>query len=243
MRIIRFVASAIAYAVIAAPATADVTVRSRTVQEDTGRITEVIEYRKGLKMRTDSSSPGMTRASIILDAGMGREVMLWHDSKTATEHDFYQVPRLAARASVPATPPSITPTSETREIAGSTCRVYQVRASFPMGGIEMSGPATAVMEGSICLVKDGPGQADFVQIHRALAERARGEDSHLMTPLDVAALGVAFASEITVSVGGNAPNAERRTFLSHTTEVTSISTEPIPDSIFEIPAGYTVTKR
>lgn len=45
------------------------------------------------------------------------------------------------------------------------------------------------------------------------------------------------------SVGGNAPNAERRKIASYTTEVTSISTEPIPDSIFEIPRGYTVTRR
>ena len=244
MRVIRFVASAVACAAIAAPVSADVTVRSRTVQEDNGgRIAEVTEYRKGLKMRTDSSAPGMTRASIILDVRTGYTVMLWHDSKTATEHDFYQTPKLPAEKSVAATPPSVTPTSQTRKIAGSTCTVYQFRASYPMGGIEMSGPATVVVEGSMCLVKDGPGQADFLQIHRALAERARGDNSLLITNLEVAALGVPFASEMTVSVGGNAPNAERRKIVSHTTEVTSISTEPIPDSIFEIPAEYTVTKR
>lgn len=244
MRVIRFVASAVTSAAIAAPVSADVTVRSRMVQEDNGRrTTEVTEYRKGLKIRTDSSGPGMTSASMILDVGTGRTVMLWHDSKTATEHDFYRTPGPPAQRSVPATPPSITPTSQTREIAGSTCTVYQVRASFPMGGIEMSDPGTMVMEGSTCLVKDGPGQADFLQIHRALAERARDKSPMLIMNFEVAALGVPFATEMTVSVGGNAPNAERRKIGSHTTEVTSISTESIPDSIFEIPTGYTVTKR
>ena len=244
MRVIQFVAFAVASAAMAAPVSADVTVRSRTVQEDDGRrITEVTEYRKGLKIRTDSSTPGLTSASIILDVATGRTVMLWHDSKTATEHDFYQTRVPAARGSVSATPPSITPTSETREIAGSTCTVYRVRATFPMSGIEISEPATILMEGSTCVVKDGPGQADFLRIQRALAERARDDNPMLSMTLEMAALGVPFASEMTMSVGGNAPNAERRKMVSHTTEVTSISTDSIPDSIFEIPAGYTVTKR
>ena len=48
---------------------------------------------------------------------------------------------------------------------------------------------------------------------------------------------------MTLSVGANAPNAPRHKIGSHTMEVTSVSTAPIPDSTFEIPAGYTVTKR
>ena len=244
MRVLRFVAFAVTSAAVAAPVSADVTVRSRIVVEDNGpRITEVTEYRKGLKIRTDSTEPGMTSASMILDVGTGRTVMLWHDSKTATEHDFYQTPGPPAQRSVSATPPSITPTSQTREIAGSTCTVYQVRVSFPMGGIEMSELATMFMEGSVCLVKDGPGQADFLRIHRALAERGRDENPMLTMNLELAARGVPFASQMTVSAGGNAPNAERRKIGSNTTEVTSISTESIPDSIFEIPTGYTLTKR
>jgi hypothetical protein len=58
-----------------------------------------------------------------------------------------------------------------------------------------------------------------------------------------AALGLLFASEMTVSIAANAPDAERHKIASHTMEVTSISTESIPDSIFEIPPGYTVTRR
>jgi hypothetical protein len=99
------------------------------------------------------------------------------------------------------------------------------------------------MEGSACLVKDGPGQADILRIHRALAERGRDENPMLTMNLELAARGVPFASEMTVSAGGNAPNAERRKIGSNTTEVTSISTESIPDSIFEIPTGYRVSKR
>lgn len=245
MGLIRFVVCAAIGAALASPVSADVTVRSRVVEQGNGgRTSEVTEYRKGLKMRTDSSSPGITNASIILDAGTGRMVMLWHDSKTATEHDFYEPPRgPAPPANSSAAPPSLTRTSRTREIAGSTCTVYQFRATIPLGGFEMSEPASALIEGSTCLVKDGPGQADFLRIQRAIADHRPNADPLLTISLETAALGVAFASEMTISIGGNAPTDEKRQIGHHTREVTSISTEPIPDSVFGIPPGYTVAKR
>jgi len=75
-------------------------------QENGGRTTDVTEYRKGLRVRTDSSSPGIASASMIQDVGTGRTIMLWHDSKTATEHDFYETPALRGSGGVSA-PPSV----------------------------------------------------------------------------------------------------------------------------------------
>ena len=244
MRVISIVAAAGIGAAVAAPASADVTLRSRIVQEDNGRQTaEVTEYRKGLKMRTDSSALGTMSVSMILDVGTGRALMLWHDSKTATEHDFYETRDARGQRSDPAVQQSVTPTSETREIAGSTCTVYRFRSSFRMEGVEVAEPAMIVVEGSTCLVRDGPGQADFVRIHRAMAGRVAGVNPMLTTNVAIAELGVPFASDMTMTVGGDAPNAERRKIGSSTMEVTSFSTASIPDSMFEIPAGYTVTRR
>ena len=59
----------------------------------------------------------------------------------------------------------------------------------------------------------------------------------------VADLGVPYATEITISMGANVPGAVMHRVGTQTVEVTSVSTEPIPDSLFEIPAGYTVRKR
>ena len=56
-------------------------------------------------------------------------------------------------------------------------------------------------------------------------------------------LGVPFATEITISLGGGGPMAETRAIDTHTTEVISVSTALIPDSMFEIPADFTVVKR
>jgi hypothetical protein len=239
----RLLLSAVFSAVIAAPAAADVTVRSRMAErEDGGRITEITEYRKGLKIRTDSSSPGLTRASAIIDMGTGHTIMLWHDSKTATEHNFYQTPDVPGSDKVVGSPPSMTPTSQTRAVAGSTCTVYQVRSSVSTIFMKTTEPVIFAMEGSICVVKDGPGQADFVRILRAMAERAPESNSMLKMNLGIAELGVPFASDMTITIGGTEPNAEQRKVSSTTTEVTSISTAPIPDSMFDIPPGYTLTK-
>ena len=189
MRVICVFATAVISAAIPAPASADVTLRSRLVQEENGgRVTDVTEYRKGLKIRTDSSGPGMINVSMIMDAGTGRTVMLWHNSKTATEHSVPPAPE-----SVPLVRPSITPTSQTREIAGWRCTVYQVKSSSPMGRIEVSEPATIFMEGSTCLVKDGPGQADFVRLQRAEAERAR--TANPMLTMNLATQNSAFLSQ------------------------------------------------
>ena len=109
--------------------------------------------------------------------------------------------------------------------------------------MEMAEPAVIAMEGSMCLVKNAPGQADFARLSRAMAERAVGADPQSAIQREIAELGVPYATELTFSLGANVPGAEMHQIGTHTTEVSSVSTAPIPDSLFEIPAGYAVTKR
>ena len=61
----------------------------------------------------------------------------------------------------------------------------------------------------------------------------------------MAELGMPLASETTIGMaGGEGPMAEMMKKMSSTitTEVVSISTEPIADSMFEVPAGYAIKK-
>ena len=95
-------------------------------------------------------------------------------------------------------------------------------------------PPTMVMQGSICLVRNGPGQADFTAFYQALGKSQ---------PVPDPTLGVPFATEMTIGFRGEDPTAEVREMGTYTTEVISVSTDPIPDSLFDIPAGYSVTKR
>jgi hypothetical protein len=95
----------------------------------------------------------------------------------------------------------------------------------------------------MCLAKDAPGQADFARISRAMAERAVVADPQSAIQRQIAELGVPYATELTFRLGANVPGAAMHKIGTHTTEVSSVSTAPIPDSMFEIPADYKVTKR
>ncbi|MGB2717993.1 MAG: hypothetical protein WBC51_27650 [Vicinamibacterales bacterium] len=242
MSVMRLIAPAVICAAVAAPVSADVTLRMTMVESEIGRVTSVTEYRKGLKMRTDSSGDAITSNSMILNLETGLVIMLWHDGKRA---DVIDVSRMAAPLGKNEVTQSITPTTQSRQIAGSTCTVYNVRSSLRMKDrmMEMAEPIAMVMEGSMCLVKNAPGQADFARLSRAMAERAVAANPQSAILRQIAELGVPYATELTFSLGANLPGAAMHTIGTHTTEVNSVSTDPIPDALFEIPAGYTVTKR
>jgi hypothetical protein len=63
---------------------------------------------------------------------------------------------------------------------------------------------------------------------------------------EIATHGVPLAQEMTIRFEGSGPMAGMMGKVGGstlTTEVVSISTDPLPDSMFEIPAGYKINKR
>jgi hypothetical protein len=245
MSVIRLIAHGLICVAGATPVSADVTLRLKGIQCLSGDQSEITEYRKGLKWRVDFTSNGLT-SSTIWDAGAaGRMVMLWHKSKRADVIDSRQISESFAKTGVPETSHSIMPTAQSRQIAGSTCTVYHVKSSFAYSEMERGSAMTMVMviEGSTCLVKNGPGQADFTAFYQARSKSALGFDPRQELNRQMAELGVPFATEITISLGGGGPMAETKAIDIHRTEVSSVSTAPIPDSMFEIPADYEVIKR
>lgn len=87
----RLVASALMCATVATPVFADVTLRIRISETGAGgldRVSDVTEYRKGLKVRTDTSGPQTTSGSTIEDLETGRSLMLWHAGKVADVFDL-----------------------------------------------------------------------------------------------------------------------------------------------------------
>jgi hypothetical protein len=192
---------------------------------------DATEYRKGLKLRTDSTSNGLSMTTII-DLSKGRMIMLWHHSKTANVFEPKQLSEYFWKDNVPPVKPSITPTTHSRQIAGWTCIVHDVKASYSVAKLDML-PPTMVTQGTMCLVKNGPGQADYTAFYQGAGKSV---------PFDPS-LGVPFASEMTISFKGDEPTSGVMEWGTYTTEVSSVSTAPIPDSMFEIPADYRVTKR
>ena len=233
MSVSRVIAATMFCAATATAASADVTLRLKGSGDMSGSAAEeATEYRKDLKLRTDSSSNGMSLTTII-DLDAGRMIMLWHHSKTADVIERKQISELFSRNNAPVVRPSITPTAQSRQIAGSTCIVHDVKGTYPTRGMDMV-PPTMVTQGTMCLVKNAPGQADFTAFYKAA-----GENASLVDP----SLGVPFAMEMTISFKGDEPSSGVMQWGTYTTEVISVSTAPIPDSMFEIPADYMVTKR
>lgn len=242
-------------ALASVPAAADVTLKSKgsgkgMVGAMSGDMTQSL---KGLKLRVDQITGGGRQQTTLIDAGTRQMIVIDHENKEAEVIDMTAIADSMAKIGVSEIKASITPTGQTRQIAGSTCNVYEVKVAVPMGSAGM----TMVMSGPQCVVKNGPGHADFKAFYTAAAEKgffmdanqARSQPAAAKAMADMhrkmAELGVAFATETNIGMEGSGPMADLMKKMGNTiiTEVTSVSTAPIADSMFEVPAGYKVKKR
>ena len=240
---------------MATAAHADVTLKQKTGGKMAmgGSATgESTQYIKGMRMRVDEGMTGSPTSQII-DLSAQQMIVL---NPKRREADVYDMTKLAAQISKVAgsdVQARLTPTTQTRQIAGSTCTVHNMQVSVPteMGGEKIN----LVISGPVCLSKDAPGRSDFAALYKSGAffgdpRTANAQPGHakgLVTLYrEMANLGVPLAQEMNVKFEGSGPMAGMMSKVggsSLTTEVVSISTEPIADTIFEIPAGYKVNKR
>jgi hypothetical protein len=171
MPFVRLLASALMWTTVATPVFADVTLRMRMTETGAGgldRVSDMTEYRKGLKVRTDMSGPQTTSGSTIEDLETGRSLMLWHAGKVADVFDLAQLQAARPKEDVADVKLSIVRTAESRQIAGETCTVHTFTA---LTRTVMRQESVAFrMEGSACLVPNGPGLADFTSYARAAAK-------------------------------------------------------------------------
>lgn len=244
--------------VSALPAFADVTVKQKTSGKALGggMAGDGTQYIKGLKMRTDQMV-GNKNVTTIIDAGAEQMISIDHEKKEATIVDMKKIS--AELAAIPADEitSTLTPTGQTRQIAGATCTVHDMKTTVPM---KMGNDTlTIVLAGPACLVKGAPGAADYAAFYKAFAEKnlfmgdpraAKGQPGQAkgMARLhrEMAERGVPYASEIQIKFEGSGMMASMMNKMggaSIITETISVSTDPIPDSIFEVPAGYKTKKQ
>jgi hypothetical protein len=249
------VALVVIWAWHASPAAADVTLRQKTGARSgsAASTADTVSYIKGAKSRIDQTVGG-EQTSIVIDADARTITVLHHQSREAEIFD--------ASKPGPGVPPAageikaaLTATTQTRQIAGTSCTVHTMRVSSPMAvGSEQ---VQVVLNGPVCLSRNGPGQADFSGFYKAIA--ANGlfiGDPRTAQPAQARALadmyrqiadrGVPFATELTMSFEGSgaaAAAAAKMGALVMTTEVVSVSTETLASALFEIPTGYRITKR
>jgi hypothetical protein len=254
---LRILGTSLLCCAIASPVVADVTIKSKASGSGFGAAAagDTTQQIKGQKVRIDQTTGEGRQTSTIIDIAAKQMVTLNHDKKEAEVIDMTSLGATLAKAGVSEINVSITPTPATRQIAGQTCNVYDLKVAVPMPVAQMK--MAMVLSGPQCLVKNGPGQADFMAFYRAASEggafldanQAKGQPAMAKAMTDMyrkmSELGIPFASEMKMGIEGEGPMAEamKKMGTTITTEVTSISTAPVPESAFETPAGYKVKKR
>jgi hypothetical protein len=253
------VCAVLACSLAAADAFADVTLKQKTGGKGMMAAAgdgESTVYLKGLKFRTDQTS-GNRRTSMLMDANGSQMVLINHEKKEADVFDVAKSKEaMASVVSVSDIKSTITPTGQTRQIAGSTCAVYDVTITMPVKLADM--PMTMSMTGPYCMVKNGPGAADFAAFYKAAAEggfifgdprAAKASPApRAMTEMyrKISELGTPFSMDMNMKMEGDGPMAAIMSKMGNagmTSEVVSVSTDTIADAMFEIPAGYKINKR
>jgi hypothetical protein len=247
----------LAMSVAASPVSADVTVKSKG--SATGLMSagagDQVQYIKGLKLRNDITSGDGRLSTTVIDMATRQLISIDHNKKEAEIMSMGSIGEAMNKIGVSDVTASITPTGEKRTIAGQACTVHDMNVAIPMnmGGMKMK----MVMTGPQCLVKGAPGQADYLAFWTAAVEKggfldpnqakAQPAAAKAMTDMykKMAELGIPYSSVMNIGMDGEGPMAGmmKKMGSSITNEVTEVSTAAIPDSTFEVPAGYKVKKR
>jgi hypothetical protein len=152
----------------------------------------------------------------------------------------------------------ITATGQTRELLGRRCLEHTVDVSVTLAPAGQD-RITVVMRGPVWIAPDSPGKEDLGRFYDAAVEkglsfmdpravkadpgRAKG-----MTSLyrELTARGVPYSTQLDISVDGTGAMAgilKKMGTASMSNEVTAISTDPLSDDLFTVPAGYETKKK
>lgn len=244
---------------VAAPAAADVTVTATTsgkapmVGDLNGTQTTRI---KGNRMRIDSTQ-GDKASVLILDIDGQRMITIDDKKREATIMPAAKLQEALSKSTTGEVKASVTPTAETRTVAGMSCTVHNVSVEVPfsMGGPEMQ--MALVMSGPACLSKAAPGYADYLRLYTAVGEKgwilgdprsAQGPGAAMAKGManfqkTMAAAGVPLDQNMHAELKGEGPMAGvmgKMFKIDSGHVVTKIETGDVDAALFEVPAGYKV---
>jgi hypothetical protein len=250
---------AIGVALSAAPVLADVTISMTQSGKGMGMTADgpAVTYIKGHKMRNEVTMRG-NKVVTIFDLDAQRMITLDERKKEAEVWDLAQVRDNMGAVATADVGVKMTPTGETRQIAGYAAQGYQMMATVDMsamGGEEAKGMGLrSTVSGPVWLSKEAPGQDDYARFYTAMAEKgffamnpqqakAQPGQARTMAAMyrQMAQSGLPLATEIQIKVDADGPMgamlAKMGSFSTSMT-VTSISTDPLSDDLFTVPAGF-----
>lgn len=247
---------------IATPVFADVTV----VQKISGGMatvsgTESTTYIKGAKMRSDGQAMGQATSTIIdLDA---QRMIILHTAKK--EADVQDLAKLSAslqkNIATSKVTADLTPNGQTRQILGRACKGYNLSVVIPMGMTDV--PISMGMKGTVWVAEGAPGTADYAAFYAAATEKGflfsgqqggqsgrggmdPGQGMSAIYKALAGTNGIPYLMEVNIQIEASGPMAELMKKVGPqgwTSEVTSVSTDPLSDDLFSIPAGFTTRNK
>jgi len=202
---------------------------------------------KGTKLRVDTEMSGQS-LTILSDSATKQQWRIDHATK--------QIEPFSADAAMSALPVSVgdakatvTPNGQTKEILGRQCQGYTVEVTLPM---TLAGETLVMkMSGPAWIAKDGAGVAEFRAAQKAFSDLglatsilAQGPQGKGLAEIGkvLGEAGVVMEQYNQMSIEGTGQMAQMMSQMGGmtlTTKVTAISTDPIPDSKFALPEGYT----
>ena len=221
---------------------------------------ESVTQIKGKRMRTEQIVRGEPQI-LIIDIDNRHFVNLDTKKKTALVTPLDTVGEQLQKVGLTDVQATVKPTAETKTIAGFSCTVHEVSASFPfsMTGQPQQGmDFTMVMSGTACLSSAAPGVADYQGFYKAAAEsgfifgdpRATKSPAAAAQARAYAAMvkamtdaGMTLESRVTMTAAGDGPMAAMMSGLAKSdiiSTVTQVSEGELPADVFDIPADYKV---
>jgi hypothetical protein len=215
---------------------------------------------KGLRSATVIDTAGM-RMTNIIDLANRRVILLNSQDRTAQVFDSTS-PKAEKTITMPDMNFKLKATGQKRTIRGVECleHVYEVAIAMDqmLGGTQMPPEAAAMlagvrmkMNGSIWSATSGPGATeymaytkaavakDIMELMTAMTGLAGGMDQMLSATMQ--APGIPYLTEVLMTVEGSGQMVDMMRQMGPMKmkmEVTSITTDPVADSLFEIPEGY-----
>jgi hypothetical protein len=243
----------------AGPAAGDTTIRLALSTDGAGAlasdsVTEFVIYIKGARSRTDFKTQG-TDVSILKDVSARTVFALNHSTRHISDlmpaGGFPPPPAGVPRLTIKAI-------GQPKAILGRTCLGYtyqvieQKTARQRAGRRTSNESVTYTTTGTIWMATSGPGVADWRQfvkaanatgipdipLQQAVQDRAVEEIVKELLPRDAVPFETELRRRVERKDAGTGKISYSLTTI-HTAKVTSISVEPIPDAVFEIPLGYT----
>jgi len=243
------VAILVLFACSVSPASADLGM-TMTMSMNAGgmSVNATMETRvKAMKMRSDIKMMQQDM-SIFFDAAASQVFTVNHATKEITSTDPSALagnfPVAFGEAVV-----SMKPNGQTKELLGRICQGYAVEMTVPMSVGQEA--ITMRMSGTLWIADKGPGVEEYRAVSKAAADSgfstsfmAQGPQAKGMLEMQkaMADAGIPLAQEFQMSLEGTGQAAAALAQFGNmtmATTVTALSTDPIADDVFSLPAGYT----